>query len=317
MRRDRKSHRVRGGLAGLCATLMGLCLVSPATATPFFVVEAGEREADYCKSWRVAGFEAPPSAEFELACEAGKEGELAIKEANFESAHRALSRALSHWELPVGHLLMAMVEANLGRSLEALTHVWLAARHDGRGLKRGELELLALMEKHILERELGQVSVVLERGETLELEGLFAATGPIRSELLLTPGPTRLVIRVGGREARREVVQVRPGRRIAFGRDGTRADEPRDPRAAPVLAVARTGFLVNLRTLVHAEETRERARSGSTTGDRTSEACRGFVGDDEALCLALEAERLRFKQRLVAIEKRNNQLETRLREFTR
>lgn len=107
----------------------------------------------YCTAARVEGFDSPPAAERGAACRAGAEALDYVSRGLYVRAHAPLRLALSNWDLPHGHFLMAIVEANLGRTREALEHSWLAARHDGRGLTAAELELLVVIERHLLALE--------------------------------------------------------------------------------------------------------------------------------------------------------------------
>jgi hypothetical protein len=287
-------------------------------ALPTLGEEDVVRGEDYCTAARIEGFEAAVAGR-ESACEAGARAELMIRQGAYALAHRELSRSLEGWDLPIGHLLMAKVEANLGRSREALTQVWLAARHGGRGLDLEELRLLVLMEGYLLAHELGQVSVTLERGETLELEGLFAAVGPTRHELLLKPGPARLAIRVGGVETRSVVVEVRPGRRHALERDGRVMETEREPGETPGLAASQVGTAVELRALVAAHEKGDGHAGpvGRAGAEAEPERCQGLSRVERGLCLGLEAERRRFEARLKAIEARRGKLMRMLREVAR
>lgn len=319
MRNRSRSGVTRGVVVGLIGSLWWIGPVGPATALLPRDTDEDVRGAAYCTDSRIEGFEAPDSAMRELACEAGARGELLEEGGAFALAHRELSRSLAGWDLPIGHLLLAKVEANLGRPLEALTQVWLAARHGARGLQEDELRLLSLMERHLLDRQLGQVSMALERGETLEHEGLIAAVGPTRSALVLMPGLAHLSIRVRGVEARRWVVGVRPGRRYLLERDGGITETGRDPDDTPALAVSRVGVSIDLRALVAEEESGDPAavRGGQTDDDAQSTKCRGLEGGEAKLCLGLEAERRRFELRLAALDSRKERLLRKLREFTR
>lgn len=114
-------------------------------------------EDAYCEAPRTQGFAEPAPGRREVACESGLRGLVFFDDGFYQQAREALLRSLAAWDLPYGHLLMAKVAANLGRPHEAVEHVWLAARHGGRGLTVEELELLAQLERHLLDHELGDL----------------------------------------------------------------------------------------------------------------------------------------------------------------
>lgn len=218
----------------------------PALACPGLTLD----EDAYCEAPRTQGFAEPARGRREVACESGLRGMQLLDDGFYQQAHEALLRSLAAWDLPYGHLLMAKVEANLGRPREALIQVWLAARPGGRGLTTDELELLALLERHLLDHELGQLGA--------DASALAAK-------------------RVG------VAVNV-----AALAREARRLETER----------------------VMAHETQRRAGA-------QSEVCAGLTGEDETLCLLLEAERWRFEERLREVETRTRQIVDRLLEHTR
>lgn len=274
-------------------------------------------ELRYCHALRVLGFGEPPAGQRATACDAGAHGRVLAEDGFYARAQEALERSLSAWDLPYGHLLMAKVEANLGRPLEALQHVWRAASQDGRGLTTDELEVLALLEAHLLDHELGHVVVTLGDGERLESEGRFVATGPTTRHLLMRPGEARFALHGAGGARSARVVRVRAGVRHALG-EVVHGERARDPDEAAVLAAAHLGAPVDVANVARslmAYDARE-AAGAARRGDEL-EPCVGLGEEEAALCELLEAERRRFADRLRELEVRARALIDRLQDLTR
>jgi hypothetical protein len=170
-------------------TLLGVLLLGAASA----FAQSGQSNLESGKGGERPWAQGVTEPEQKMALELFKEGNVLLKEPNFQRASQKYREALNHWDHPAIHYNLALALLNLVQPLEAHEHFVAALKYGAAPLDADKFEQ-ANRYKGQLEQQLAGVDIRCNmEGAIVKLDGKVLYNAPGRYVGLVLPGPHSIV----------------------------------------------------------------------------------------------------------------------------